>query len=254
MKKFLLLSMLLLTMVGCGKTESVFTPDYKGQIDDNTNRITQLEDRVDLLEDSVLKLNDDLSSLSDDVDVLEADLEGLGDELDDEIDARKTSDRRLSRKIQRANRARRQLEARFARFARYQSHVNSEQGRVNKTLFKKILLLDRRFSRGFRALNARIDDLEIEDIAGLELALKKINISLGRLGHSVGSLGQDLSGLRSELVALAAKLSALTADVSDIEDAIDAIDAAILQLQQPVPHPPALPCFLPPFFVCGGVA
>lgn len=40
--------LILLALVGCGKTQNVFTPDHKGQIDSNTTRIDLLEKRLDV--------------------------------------------------------------------------------------------------------------------------------------------------------------------------------------------------------------
>lgn len=76
MKKFLVV-VFLLALVGCGKTEKVFTPDYKGQIDDNTARIELLElkdeaieARLDALEQKDLDLAADIADVAGDLSVL----------------------------------------------------------------------------------------------------------------------------------------------------------------------------------------
>lgn len=195
MKKLLCL-LALICLVGCG--DKVYTPDYKDQIDDNTNRIGQLEQRVDDLEAGLDATNASLDSLYDEVDVLEADLASLASDLGDEIDAREAGDDALRRKIRKVNRKRKRLARKLRRFIRYQEGVNQQQRFINFIGFIGFQYLNNKIE----SLEDRVDNLGIGDIAGLQDALDGLNDDISLLNDSVSDLGDDVDALEGVVASI----------------------------------------------------
>lgn len=239
MKKLLLL-VGLLTLVGCG--DKVYTPDHKAQIDDNTNRIAQLEQRVSNLEGNVSSLSDDLDSLTVTVSLNTADIASLETQLQTEIDERETADRELLRKIRKANQKRRALARRFKRFKRRQNRINqrlsnglqslsdftinnisdlnsaisslqASDGLQYFLMVSGFLYLDGKINSVEQSLSSRIDNLSISDISGLNDALDTLQDNIDNLEI------EDISGLQ-------AALDSLSSSIDDVQSEVDGLDIA----------------------------
>jgi chromosome segregation ATPase len=174
MKKILFCLFFTLALVGCGNNGSVYTPDHKSQIDDNTARIKSLEERVSNIESDLttteLALKDEIDRLDqadqDNLDLIRDEIESLSDDIGEAISNLQAEDDKLRQKINRALYKISILKRRFNRFergSRYLMYAIEELGETVSELSSDLSSLA-------DAVNQNEDDIEElgEDIDDLE--------------------------------------------------------------------------------------
>ena len=196
MKRLLVLTSLLF-LCSCG--DEVYTPDHKGQIDDNTAQITQLELRlsvaetdIDNLETNVGDIEIRLSNAETDIDALEADVASLVseiDRIDDELAALNRADRRLDNRI-----------------TRVKSRLNSKINRVRSQLNSRIRRLGDSLRSDLSDLEDQIANLGIDDIDGLSNVLSVIDNRL--VAHGISLFINSL------------RISSNDRDIADLENGL----------------------------------
>lgn len=242
--KFIVGLLVILSLIGCGKQETISLDDNGSDIVDIYEHIYQLEKKTIDLEASVFTLDGKLTSLTTTADLLSIDLDLLESILQKEISNRVSVDEELNMKIVKANRSRMSLALRFERFRRYQSAVNARASRLIRNLEREndfqfimiqenFLRLDNRISKAESKINSRIDELSIADIEGLDKDLAKIRSQIESIGVSdVDGLENTLHDLRSSLGSLNKNIKGIEHDIEIIDSSINDIEYDIAKLQR----------------------
>ena len=192
----LLVMFFLLALVGCGKNDTVTTPDHKAQIDENTARIEALEKRVSQLESDLTTtegaLRDEIERLenADDnnLDLIRDEIEDLKNDIAEAIQDLEAEDDVLRRKINRANAKIYALQRRLNRFqqgSNYLHYVVSHLSRYISYVNSNLQSLAETVHQNEEAIEELQDDMEnlsedFEDLANnVENALEDIEEALG---------------------------------------------------------------------------
>lgn len=160
MKKLLLVLLVLSGLTACN-TDEIHTPDHKAQIDNNSDRIAQLEIRVTAIDMGMLVLDNKIEDVAEEasdandelIEEMMDEFDDLQRELEDAFEAMGNVDSRLRRKIQRLQSEQRQTARRL-----------NGLDRAIRSLFSRVGSLDR-----FRArVSVDLSELEeeVEELAG----------------------------------------------------------------------------------------
>lgn len=246
MKKFLMV-VFLLALVGCGKNETVNTPDYKGDIDSNAARIellelndslqdlrldaleattADLETRLSQAEDDIDSNEEDIASLFDSIDDLEDDLSDLRDDLNYEVRQLRRADRQTRRLIRsRVRSLRRQLSREIRQRqiadANLQSQIDDVESDLNSFEARQSLI-NSFLSRGLAITNFRISQLQFQ-----------ISRSLNRINNRIDLVQNDIDQINSEITSINSEINLMQNQISDIESSVSDIESSVVSVVYP---------------------
>lgn len=231
MKKLIGLIFVLVFTISCGKTEKVFTPDYKGLIDSNLARIELLEVndslqdlRLDALEVTSADLEARLTQAEDDIDSNESDILNLFsrtnylaaglvylyNDLHSHVAQLEAADRAnrqfIRRKVRNLRRKlSREIRQRQLADAQLQDNIDDVENDLNSFEARQSMI-NRFLSRAIFVTNLRISQLQY-----------RVQRDLNRLDNRVTDLESDVSSIQSEIASINSNLSSMQAQIDDVE-------------------------------------
>lgn len=236
MKKLLTLSMIAL-VIGCGKTEKVFTPDNKNFIDQNTKRIELLEIndalqdlRLEALEVTSVDLQERLLQAEGDIDLnednilrlfsrtnyLAAGLAYLYNDLHDHVRELERADREIKRTLRNEvrslrNQLSREIRQRELADTSLQDEIDAVENDLNSFEARQSVI-NRFLSSAITLTNLRISQLQY-----------RVQRDINRLDNRVSNLESNVSQIRSEIVAINSNLSDMQNQINDVESRLTSV-------------------------------
>ena len=190
MRKLTLLSLLLLALISCGKTDKIFTPDHIDQINDNTARIEALEKRVKQVEDDAEttsnNLNGEIARLDqadqDNLDLVRDEISSLQDDLEDAIEDLEDSDKKLAKKISKVKKKIKIIQRRLNRFESGQRSLSRSISNLYRFTYR---------------INSNLQSLA-DTVSGLEEDIEELDEDLEDLEDDVEDNSEDIEDLLEE--------------------------------------------------------